>query len=327
MAEYKTINGLMKHMRANHVQIGGSAEKRNLINLGYFHGYKGYRYFRYDTQRVNFTSFAEVYKIACYDDALKSLFYGKLMFIETAVKNITLQSIVETISTPSLNCLLEEGIVGYKDFPVGTSARKRREAQDSKNKLRSKLLHEAEKAYSSGNGKISHYYESANHAYVPLWALFEIAMMGELDFILDSLKDPIRLKICKELDMDYSFDSDHRIVGSVIKRLRYLRNSVAHNNVVYDSRFNCNQIKTLLKTCLNTEMNLSNPTMSNAYEYVVLISLMLKKLGVPKTENKRFVRKFRDLTTKFEAEIGTVLATQLVPANWKAEINNCLQKI
>ena len=41
----KTTNALMKYLRENHnMIINGSKDKRNLINMGYYHGYKGYRY-------------------------------------------------------------------------------------------------------------------------------------------------------------------------------------------------------------------------------------------------------------------------------------------
>jgi len=41
----KTTNALMKYLRDKHkIAIGNSKDKRNLINIGYYHGYKGYRY-------------------------------------------------------------------------------------------------------------------------------------------------------------------------------------------------------------------------------------------------------------------------------------------
>ena len=42
---YKTTDALMKHLRKSGISIGGSKQKRQLINTGYFHGYKGYRFF------------------------------------------------------------------------------------------------------------------------------------------------------------------------------------------------------------------------------------------------------------------------------------------
>ena len=37
---YKTIDGLMRHLRDNGISISGSTQKRQLVNTGYFHGYK-----------------------------------------------------------------------------------------------------------------------------------------------------------------------------------------------------------------------------------------------------------------------------------------------
>ena len=41
----KSIDGLMRYMRVKkHISISGSAQKRKLRNMGYYHGYKGYRF-------------------------------------------------------------------------------------------------------------------------------------------------------------------------------------------------------------------------------------------------------------------------------------------
>ena len=37
-------NSLMKHLRDSGIDINGSAQKRRLKNIGYYHGYKGYRF-------------------------------------------------------------------------------------------------------------------------------------------------------------------------------------------------------------------------------------------------------------------------------------------
>ena len=42
---YRTTDGLMRHLRENGIAISGGTQKRQLINTGYFHGYKGYRFF------------------------------------------------------------------------------------------------------------------------------------------------------------------------------------------------------------------------------------------------------------------------------------------
>ena len=43
---YKTVDGLLRHLRNNGIDIAGSTQKQQLINTGYFHGYKEYRFSR-----------------------------------------------------------------------------------------------------------------------------------------------------------------------------------------------------------------------------------------------------------------------------------------
>ena len=51
---YKTTDGLMRHLRDNGIAISGSAQKRQLVNTGYFHGYKGYRFFKNASNQLPF---------------------------------------------------------------------------------------------------------------------------------------------------------------------------------------------------------------------------------------------------------------------------------
>ena len=50
----KTTNALMKYLRDTHnISIRDSKDKRNLINIGYYHGYKGHRYINNPQNRIN----------------------------------------------------------------------------------------------------------------------------------------------------------------------------------------------------------------------------------------------------------------------------------
>ena len=88
MSNYKSTDALMRHLRNNGIAISGSSQKQQLINTGYFHGYKGYRFFVSSNRRIPFTSYNEINATIQYDTKLKSLLYGKMMLIETALKNI-----------------------------------------------------------------------------------------------------------------------------------------------------------------------------------------------------------------------------------------------
>ena len=119
---FKSIDGLMRHLRSNGIQISGSAQKRQLRNSGYFHGYKGYRFFGTSSNRLPFTSYDEVNATILYDSKLKSLLYGKMMFIETAVKNVALESILSYTGSESIQDMYDKAVGSYKNCPSSISS-------------------------------------------------------------------------------------------------------------------------------------------------------------------------------------------------------------
>lgn len=50
--DYKSTNALMEHLRHNGIAISGDSQKQQLINTGYFHGYKGYRFFMSSSKQL-----------------------------------------------------------------------------------------------------------------------------------------------------------------------------------------------------------------------------------------------------------------------------------
>lgn len=69
-----TINSLMKHLRENGVQISGSTQKRKLRRIGYYHGYKGYRFAGTSLNRLPITDFDEIVALHDFDMRLNRYF-------------------------------------------------------------------------------------------------------------------------------------------------------------------------------------------------------------------------------------------------------------
>ena len=58
----------MKYLREkHHIQIKGSSHKKQLKNVGYYHGYKGYRYIKKPNNRIKFNNFDEILSIIDFD--------------------------------------------------------------------------------------------------------------------------------------------------------------------------------------------------------------------------------------------------------------------
>ena len=71
----KSINSLMKHMRDDkHIDINGGTQKRKLRSMGYFHGYKGYRYCNSPSTLFPYTNFNQLQAVYGFDMKLKTIF-------------------------------------------------------------------------------------------------------------------------------------------------------------------------------------------------------------------------------------------------------------
>ena len=91
----KSIDGLMRHIRKSHkIKIEGSSQKRTLRNIGYYHGYKAYRFVRKKNNLLSFTTFDEIKKTYNFDNTLKALLYPEVMKVETAINNYTLEVLI-----------------------------------------------------------------------------------------------------------------------------------------------------------------------------------------------------------------------------------------
>lgn len=78
--EVKTTNALMKYLRDKHnINIGGSKDKLNLVNMGYYHGYKGYRYIKNPSNKINLNNFDEYCSIIKFDSEIKRILYPQIM--------------------------------------------------------------------------------------------------------------------------------------------------------------------------------------------------------------------------------------------------------
>ena len=174
---YKSTDGLMRHLRNNGISISGSAQKRLLINTGYYHGYKGYRFFKTAGTRLPFSTYEEVVATIQYDSELKSLFYSKMMFIETAVKNIAIEAILAKAKSESIQAMYDKAISGYQNAPASATEEQRKEYQQSKLNLQRTIQGNLAEAYKKDNPKITHFYNNMGYSDVPIWALFEILTM------------------------------------------------------------------------------------------------------------------------------------------------------
>lgn len=310
---YKTTDGLMRHLREKGILIKGGQEKRQLINTGYFHGYKGYRFFKDAQHPLPFKSYDEVYATIQYDSKLKSLFYEKMMYIETAVKNIALESILSKADSENLQKIYDRVICSYNNAPEGSTEEQRKKYQQNKLNLQNSVQDSLAKAYKAGNPQISHYYNN-NLSYngVPIWALLEIMTMGDFGYLLSCLTYDVRDDISKKLGLNVSSDTGRGLIYRYIYLLKDLRNAVAHNAVVFDTRFRKFDPTKPMKRCLEQELAVPYVNFKTIGDYVLLIAYYLRLLKVPKREIKSFAREFEKITEEYRNAVSEEVAAVVV---------------
>lgn len=103
-----SIYQLMKYLRNTHHINVKSSQTQALRNMGYYHGFKGYRFIKNPNNSINYTDFNEIVALNKFDMDLKSLLYPKIMFLETALKNHVLNIILEESNSSSFFLIYEK---------------------------------------------------------------------------------------------------------------------------------------------------------------------------------------------------------------------------
>lgn len=144
------------------IAIFGSSQKRKLMNIGYYHGYKGYRYIYSPSNQIPYTKFEELVSIYDFDAQLKALFYPSVMLIDTALKNYVLDTLVTSTNSENFAVIYNQLLDNYKMFSTTgksyKSASDHRKAEDKFKRelkrrldLRNRIYKVQTDAYGNGN--------------------------------------------------------------------------------------------------------------------------------------------------------------------------------
>lgn len=320
MVEVKSINSLMKYMRDEHnIKIEGSTHKNKLRNMGYYHGFKGYRFIKESKNTLKFNNFNEIIAMNKLDADLKSIIYPKIMLIETSIKNRVLENILLDCKKSDFNSIYEQALTGYKEFK---KTNERKGKLINRLKLRDQILSSLTREFSKGKKVIEHFYSKELN--VPIWAIFEVITMGELGNFISCLKKELRVKISKDINLNTSVDTNGILLQNIIFLLKDLRNAVAHNNIVFDIRFKTSNANEKLKKAFSFDIGINydenDNFFTNIFDYVILIIYLLKGLGISKKELKKFISDFESITEEFRNNIDVSIYNRIFTSSLKYRI-------
>ncbi len=313
----KSVNGLMKHLRDKHgIAVSGSSQKRKLRNIGYFHGYKGYRFNRSPANQIAYTDFNEILVMNEFDMAIKGLFYPQIMFIETALKNYALEIILGQVGTDSFNDVFANVLTDYKSHASGS--RSYQEAFKKRLNLRNRIYSTITRDYSKKR-VIQHYYDRDRS--VPIWAIFEVISLGDFGTFFSCLNSYTKLSVSASLNLDNAFNTTGSLTEDVIFALKDLRNSIAHNDMIFDTRFKHANIPGALINCLQHETGIRSVNFMTIVDYLILISYILKKLQVPKLEIRKLINNFETVSENLRRKIPFAIYSGIMHTDTRSKIS------
>ncbi|HEP1363105.1 TPA: Abi family protein [Streptococcus pyogenes] len=296
----QTINGLMRHIRSNHkITISGASQKRALRNMGYFHGYKAYRFVKIKNQVLNFKQFEEVKLTYEFDNSLKTILYPIVMKLETAINNYVIEEVVANSETDIEN-IFKKKLNHHNDFIIGSPEYKKEMGK------RLQLKGNIERTIGLNYGKspiIQHYLHQ--NSPIPIWAIFEHTTLGDLGSFIERMNNTSRESLQKEIGIyDTSLDSGFQLLSKHIYLIKDLRNAIAHNSPIFDCRFNSGKASKKMIKHIEKVTEIKNINFKTITDYLILCSYYLKILKFSKNEIKGFIRQFEKTVEEFASKIS-----------------------
>ena len=312
-----SINQLMKYLRNHHQISVKSNQAQSLRNIGYYHGYKGYRFIRTPNQRIPFSSLDEVIALNKFDMQLKTLIYPNVMFIENALKSYVIEAVLQDSKSENLDVVFNKSITAYQSYTPGSPQYHNQYAKRMtlKGKINNALLRD----YSHQKQTVNHFFDTDRP--IPILAVFESLTLGEFGTFFACSNANVKLKISRILHLPSNLDSDGKISEYMIYTIKDLRNAVAHNNTVFDTRFQTITINKRLISLLETEVGITGLDFKYIDAYIILITYILRKMGETKTACKQFVSSFIDCTDLLRIQISPNISNPILGTQQHAHLN------
>lgn len=117
-----------------------------------------------------------------------------------------------------------------------------------------------------------------------------------------------------------NLDPDGKITEYIIYSLKDLRNAIAHNNIIFDTRFRTGKINQRLVTLLETEVGIANLDFKYIYAYIILLTYILRKMGESKTTCKQFLNVFISSTNELRNHLPADICNQILGTQQRSHL-------
>lgn len=312
------INQQLEYLKESHGIDCDENHKTKLRNMGYYHGYKGYRFIRNPRNKIAFKSLDEVIALNKFDLDLKSLFYPKIMFIENALKSYAIEAVLQDAKSENLDVIFEKSITDYRSHKKGSAVY--HNSYSKRLALKVKINNALINSYNhSSNNIVNHFFDSDKN--IPIWAIFESLTLGEFGNFYACSNMNVKKYVSNEiLHLPSKFDEDGKITEILIYSIKDLRNAIAHNSVVFDTRFKTGKISKRLVQILEDEIGIKNLDFQYISAYVILVLYFIGKMGVPKEECSAFLNQFISYTDELRNNLPSNVCNQILGTQQRSHL-------
>lgn len=302
----------MKHLRESGIAICGSTQKRRLKNIGYYHGYKGYRFAGKASNKLPLTNFSQIAALYDFDTQLKSLLYPRVMQIETALKNYTLEAVLYDSCSESFEDIWRKSLTDYRSHKGAAYSR----AWEKRLRLRGEIDGLIFRNHKNRD-VIGHFRDADKD--IPIWAIFEVMTLGNFGSFYDCLNKRVKTSIVNDLGMPTNLESERRL-RDIIYALKDLRNAVAHNGVILDVRFRTSSINTGVAQLLKQELGVAGIDFADITDYIVLITYLMRQMRLTKTECKQFISGYETILESIHAELPFNIYSKIIKTDARRKL-------
>ena len=124
------------------------------------------------------------------------------------------------------------------------------------------------------------------------------------------------------LGLPTNYDGDGNLISIIIYTLRDLRNAIAHNGIVFDTRFKNAKVSNQLKKLLESETGISNLDFKYFDTYIVFIAYIFRKMTKGSKECTSFLHEYKKFCEGLFANIPNAAYFEIAGTNHKSIIEN-----
>lgn len=227
--------------------------------------------------------------------------------METALKNYTLEEVLQDAESPFLDQIFAQSLNAYKEC---RDAKKQYKIELLRRlRLRNEMDSLLSQRYKSSVPVIQHFFGADKQ--VPIWSIFEVITLGTFRAFYKCLDSRVKQAIVQELNMPSNFNSAS-LLGDIIFTLKDLRNAVAHNGIVVDVRFKSNSVNQGIGKLLNGDSNITGINFNEITDCIVLLAYLLTKLQFARADRTKFLDDFLAILKEYRASLPQPIFSKLV---------------